>query len=227
MALYDSAELLAMCKRLAARPSLEEAGGPDASVDDMWYALLTEAEQHYKPVFAAHYPGPMYEPPTLMVTHDGGLTYELPNGIFPLGQMEIYARKNGDLLVPGAYWDPHADYVQEGAIIRMTRGRARVFADGPYARYVTPPGVIDAETDSTIQPPFARRVLVYHALALWAARGGYQDPAVWEAREQQALFGNPLIPGDIGILGQLKTQNFASGLAAHAQAGPYRWWRPA
>ena len=91
----------------------------------------------------------------------------------------------------------------------------------------TPPGVIDAETDSTIQPPFARRVLVYHALALWAARGGYQDPAVWEAREQQALFGNPLIPGDIGILGQLKTQNFASGLAAHAQAGPYRWWRPA
>lgn len=220
MADWDAADLLARCKRYAKRPSVDEAfDDPD------WYALLTEAEEHWKPILALHLPGPMYNEPTQLTAAADEKTYTFPGETEPPLAIEIYTSTNANPLNPGAYHDPNADYVWEGTKIRMVRGRARTFSDGPYGRWISAPGVIDANTDSTIQPKRYRGLLVFDALERWAAIGGYMDPAYWQQRLQKALYGDPAIPGDVGILGD-KGQDWAAGMAAISQGGPYRWWRP-
>lgn len=221
MADYDVADLVARCKRHRRRPSTDE-GTTDAD----WYAMLTEAEAHWKPVLAAHVPDAMFSAPVAMTTSDDGSTYDLPGSEDdPLALLVLRSEK-GDLLKPGPYWDPNSDYVQEGGSIRMTRGRSVTFSDGPYARFIAGPGTIDAATDSTIQPARARILLVYHACELDASRGGMDDPSYYLALQQKTAFGDPAIPGDVGIIGALKAKNQTGGMAAFQGGGQYRWWRP-
>ena len=219
MADFDSADLLARCRRYAARPSVDEAFG-----DSAWYALLTEAEARWLPMLAIHDPGSMYGAPTQLSSDDGGYTYQLTEE--PLA-LELYTSVNGNPLFPGAYSDPEADYVLEGDEIRMVRGRARDFSDGPYARWISPPAAINASTASQIQPARHRMLLVYDALEKWASVGGHMDPTYWRHLLQATLYGDPEIPGDVGIIGSAKRRDFARGMAAYAHGGQgYRWWRP-
>ena len=221
MAAWDTADLLARCKRLRRRPETDE-GTTDAD----WYAMLTEAEAHWKPIVAVHGPDAMWSEPVLMTSSDGGYTYDLPGSEEDPLALLVLKSATGDMLKPGPYWDPNSDYVDEGGTIRMTRGRAVTFSDGPYARYIAGPGTIDAATDSTIFPKRARVMLVYHACEIDASRGGMDDPAFYHALKQTAWAGDQSIPGDVGIQGALKAKNKTAGMAAFAGDGQFKWWRP-
>lgn len=211
MALWDSADLLARCKRLAARPATDEDKGPtDSTADDMWYALLTEAQQEYYNRFAAHFPWVLYTAPTKLTTADNGLTYTFPSSVTPM-KVELYRSKAGEMMWPGGYFDGAKDYVWEGNRIRFPWGRTVTFGDGPYARYIVPPGVIASATQPTLAPDWTRLLLVYHAVKIWAERGGLRDPQPF-ARLENEMWFNP--EQGTGVLVTLKTQQPYSGLGA-------------
>lgn len=240
---WDADDLLVRCKRQAMEPDISQVTTPED-----WYAMLTQAEAHWKPIIAAHYPGPMYGPPTLMLAPPSGdpttgMLFAFPDPTdplqpcVPLGQVEVYTSQRGTLMRQGAYWDRGADFVMEGDKIRITNGRSMTFSsNAPWARYVGPPGIIrgsdDTVTppitmiDSTIQPPYLRQLLIDHALYLWASRGGFQDPQYYRALEQKDAFGDPDIPGDVGMLGALKLQSTAHGMAGYSHDRRIAWWRP-
>lgn len=214
MATWDSADCLARFKRYANRPSSDES-----FADADCYALLTEAQREWVGVFAAMVPWAMMGAPTLMSTADSGATYTFSGSITPLA-VQVFDATNGRLLRPGAYWDSQADYVWEGSKIRMPRGSTKTFAAGPYARYITQPGVIDGSTEPTLLPDYARILLIYRALIKWTeVGGGFQDPETYRTAEQRAWVGNPAT-GDVGILGTLKMQNPFYGAAAFSSPWP-------
>lgn len=218
MATWDSADLLARCQRESGVPSTAEF---PTSTD--WYAWLTEAQAHWYGQFLAVGLQPAdWTAPTAMSTADSGKTYTFSGSVRPY-LVEIYTADGGDLMLPGAYDDPEADYVWEGDAIRMTRGRTRTFANGPVARWVAPPGAIDGSTAPTLLPDFARVLLVYRACILWASRGGMRDPTVYRALEAQAWYGDPN-RGEHGILGMLKMANPMAGAAAYRH-GTNVWGR--
>ena len=202
MATWDSADLLARCKRQSGVPSTTEF-----PADTDWYAWLTEAAGYYTSVWATHCPWFLMSAPTLLTSADGGYTYPLPTSTRVLA-VEIYdTNPRGRLLRAGAFWDPGADYVWEGNQIRIPQGKTKTWSGGPYARYVAEPGDVAAATEPTLQPDYARILLVDHAVALWSERGGMRDPAPFWQRERKRAWGDPTMPGDVGIIGNLKLQN--------------------
>lgn len=150
------------------------------------YAWLTEAQAYWLPRVAAEYPYHMFTAPTLLSTADSGVTYQFPSESAPLA-VEVYATLRGPRLYVGQYDDPAADYVWEGSQIRMTTNQARSFSDGaPYARWVASPGTIDASTQPTLKPVYARQLLVDRSLIYWATRGGVRDPSPFRDRETES-----------------------------------------
>lgn len=214
MATFDSADLLSRCQTLAARPATDTATAPAT-----WYSLLTEAQAHWYNTIVAQVPWVLMNPPTLLVSTDGGTTYPFPGCVFPLS-IEVYdALDTGRILKPSAYWDPNGDYIWEGDHIRFPQGQQQTFSNGPFARYVSPPGAIDASTQPTLVPSHARLLLVYRAVAEWANRGGFRDPAPFYDLERRFWYGNPQT-GDVGLLGMLKQQNpFQGGTAYQESVG--------
>src|SRR5207302_7474396 len=128
----------------------------------------------------------------------------------------------GRLLIPGPEWDPASDFVPAGQKIRFPGQLPKQFGDGPYARYVKQPGVIDASTPPTLLPTNARLLLVYHAAGLWATRGGQRDPRPYWDMEAKTAFGNPAT-GEVGIIGALKNQAYLAGAAA--VSGDFPWYQ--
>ena len=200
------------------RPSTD-AGTSDAE----WYNLLTLAEAKYKPIIVAHYPAAMYAAAGVVaLTSSDNKVWTIPNvNDYALG-IQILRSETGEPLKAGAYWDQGSDYVMEGATIRITRGRE--LSTTPYARVVAGPKAITASVDSAILPKQLRILLVYHACALDAGRGGMDDPSYYETMEKEAAWGDPDSPGDLGLLGALKIQNTLIGAAGYQ--GPIRWWTP-
>jgi hypothetical protein len=178
-----------------------------------WYALLTEAQVQEYQNFAVHVPEVLYGAPQLLTTADSGVTYTFPSSVFPFGSIEVYDRLTLPPMSEGAFWDAGADYVFEGDNIRMTRNRPRTFSDGPYARFIAPPTVIDASTQPTLVPDFSRILLVYRATAMWAERGGFRDATPFWNMWARAWYGDPN-RGDFGLLGMLKNQRAFGGGAA-------------
>lgn len=217
MATWDSADLLARMKRYMRRPATDAAWA-DADL----YALLTEAEADWKPILVAMDPGPMITAPTKLTSSDSGLTYNLPSSTHYI-HVELLDSLAGTPLIQGAFWDPAADYALEGTKVRMCRGTARTFADGPYIRGVTAPGNVDGSTASTILPEWHRVLILFDALERWASIAGQMDPAYFAALKQKSWMGDPNTPGDIGILGAIRARNPNRGTAV---AQPYAWWRP-
>lgn len=212
MAAWDVADCLARIKLYAGLPTNTEE-----MADADWYALMTEAEREWIGVMAAQFPSLMMGPPVLMSSEDSGLTYHLTSSATPLA-ITVFDAPNGSLLRPGAYWDQDAGYVWEGVRIRFPRNATRTFADGPYARYVAQPtAAISASASMTLLPDYARILVVYRTLSKYASIGNLGDPAIWDAKEQQAWIGNPAA-GDVGILGTLKMQNPFYGAAAYSNA---------
>jgi hypothetical protein len=213
MADWDAADLVARCNREAGITA--QSTFPD---DDDWYAWLTEAQEHWYGQFSIHFPVLHMGAPTLITSSDGGYTYYFPNDddgdpIHPLA-VQLFQSQSGRPLHPGTFWSD-ADYVWEGDHIRFPRGNAKSFSDGPYARFITPPGTIGAADEPTLKPKRARKLMVYRACALWATRGGKRDPRAFYTLEAVFWSGRP-DSGDLGLLGELKMQNPMQGMESVA-----------
>ena len=213
MAAFDSADLLARAIRLAARPASDQSM---ATAD--WYAFLTEAQVYWTNMFAVHCPHVLMSAPVLLTSADGGFTYTFPSSTYPL-HIELYDSNSpgGRPLREGAYWDTSADFANEGVQIRIPMGDTQTWSGGPYLRYIAAPSTLDGSTAPTLQPPYARILLVYRAVALWASRGGFRDPTPFYALEQSVWLGNPA-KGDVGLMGALKMQNPLWGSTAIQQS---------
>ena len=215
MAIWDSNDLLARCKRLANRPTVDES-----TSDANWFSLLEEAQSHWYNVYSAQCPWILMGAPTLLTSSDSGETYVFldasSNAIAPLA-VEVYDTKAGRLLKNGAYWDASADMVWEGVRIRFPRGVTKTFANGPYARYIAPPGTLSAAVEPTLVPKHTRLLLVYRAVAEWANRGGMRDPTPYYDLERRFWMGD-FSTGDVGVLGALKTQSPFLGAAAYSSS---------
>lgn len=212
MALWDRAWMLAEAKALLNRPSSDLGMS-----DTIWYQFLTTGQAKWFEIIAAHAPHVLYAAPELLTTADSGATYTFASTPFPGGSIELRASRSGQVLSIGPEWDDSVDFTWEGDKLRVPGGRTRTFSGGPYARYIAAPSAIDASTEPTLKPPAARRLIVFDACAQAAVRMGSHDPAVFRDMEQRAAWGDPHSPGDVGIVGSLKTQVFP-GVPAD------RWW---
>jgi len=218
---WDSADILQRCKDTAQEPTQG-----DVTSDAQWYQLLSNAQQKVTRLFASHVPHVLMTAPAAMSTADGGATYTFPNSDWPLGEAEIRVGRSGRILIPGADFSPHADFVFEGNRIRMPNGRTQTFADTLYTRYVRQPVSISASVEPTLQPEPARILLVYDAVAEWARQGGLRDPSPFLQLFQHTCWGDPMNPGDTGIIGSLKGQMFGQGSDPAYALGTSRfWWR--
>jgi hypothetical protein len=214
-----STELLARLRLVTRRPENDRD-----LTNARAYTFLTDAQTELVYNLSAHIPDIMKGAPKLMTTSDGGLTYSFPNNEDPLGSIEIYPAPYMDPLIEGPLWSTTADYAREGSKkIRMANGRARTFADGPWARYIVKPGVIDAAKQPTIQPVDLRRVLPWKAAEIWAETGNQYDPTPYRNRAQKMLWGDPESPGDLGIIPAYKLQHMSSGMTSSPGLG--LWWR--
>ena len=218
MALETSAQLLAYCKFKAARPTVDKEVS-----DTQWYILLSLAQEAWYGTFAQIFPAILYGDPTKMVTSDNKV-FTFADSVFPIGEVEIRDGRNGELLLPTVEWSEQGDFVPEGSQIRIPGNRTRTFTDGPYARYITPAGDIDADTEPTLVPAFARVLIACEALIEFAERGyGQRDPDFFKELKQRHWEGDPQIAGS-GILATLEGQYFGSGAAASENSvGP--WYR--
>lgn len=220
MAVWDTADLLARCKRDSGVPATTEF--PD---DTAWYQWLSDAQQDDLDLMATHCPESQYGAPQLLTTSDSGATYAFPANEWPVGRIELRASRNGRLLVVGAEWDAGVDFVFEQNTLRVPGGKTKTYADGPYARYMSnkTDAVIDASTEPVLQPAWARRLTVLGAVARWARRGGRRDPRPFEAERQRIIWG-PRGDGSDGLIAKLKTQYQFQGAAAISFESQDRWW---
>ncbi len=211
-----SAELLARMRMHTKRP----ANDRDLT-DDYGYLYLTDAQSALMYRISAHIPDVVKSIPEKMTTADNGATYN--TALDPLGHMEVYAAPYTQPLIEGPMWDERADFTREGPrTIRMSRGRARLFSDGPWARYAKKPGLIDTSSQPTLQPADARRIIPWQAAALWAESGGAHDPSPYLRQVQTLLFGDPNSEGDLGLIPSYKLQYSNPGPVGSSQELWYR-----
>src|SRR3990167_3458690 len=192
MAMYDAPDLLSRSQVLFNRPSTDEG-----LIDAIWYTFLGYAQQRLMGLLAIHAPEANYNAPTLLVTADSGATYTFGTdadgaNIAPIGHIELRESKTGAMIPPASAWETSTQaYLFESDKIRWPGQKTRVFADGPYARWVTMPTVLNGSTAPTVKPLFARELLVYDACERAALRLG-MDPtpygAMFDARWPEILF---------------------------------------
>lgn len=183
--------------------------------DANYYSLLTEAEAHWKPKLAGEYPYHMFGAPTLITSADSGVTYTFSTETAPLA-VEIYASLTGPRLILGQFGDPNADYTWEGSQIRSTMNTARIYANGPYARWVAAPIAISSGVDPTLKPIYTRALLVHRAAILWARRGGMRDATPFLELEaetwtevQQSLKNSNIVYGDAAHSGRQRLRGLS------------------
>lgn len=230
MALWDTDDLISRCQQHAGRPATDTEMTPAK-----WAALLTVAQGHWYPAIATLVPESQYGPLVQLTLSADNKTATFPEGVVPFGKVEVYDGVAGRRLTPGNYNDPGADFSLEsdgagGVVLRGTMDRSLNFPNGLYARYADmgdleiAPASADGLTPAKqpkLQPPHARILLVYHALALWASQGGTRDPSYFEHLEIKAAHDDPQL-GKVGILSQLRAQFQDQGADSGAQ---YAWWR--
>lgn len=222
--LYSATDLLARCLFYAQRPAIDESMSTA-----QWLSLLTEAHSYWVAMIASVAPSALYGPPTLLQTQDGGISYQFGtdidgNPIFPIGHVELRESPFGREWVAAAEWDNSGDFVMAGDSIIFPGQRAKTFGNGPWGRWVTPGGTIslDGQHEPTIKPVSARMLMVFHAVTLWASRGGFRDPGPWQAKEDALWYGNPQ-QGNVGLQGMYKTQYLTQGGEAIGGSSG-RWW---
>jgi len=217
MAIWDSADLLARCKFHANRPTTDEA-----MTDAQWYTLLSDAQQRWTRIIASLVPESGVTEPVQLSETTPGKVWTFAD--VPLGHLELRHGREGELLTVGADFAETTDLVWEGDRVRVPGGRSQTYANGIYARYIATPTVIDGSTAPTLRPAPARLLLVYDAVMQWAERGGHRDPSPYRAKLQAVWGGDPMIPGDTGILGSLRTTVFGQGI--DASTGLFtKWWQ--
>ena len=215
MATFDSADLLARFRYTIGRPTVDEELS-----DTEAYRLLSQAQEQVTDELAGHLPTVNYAAPELMTSSDGGYTYTTAHDA--IGNMEVLPDLSSTPLRCGMYSDGGADFTQEGPrTIRMTVGRTRTFANGPYARYVrADPEQLSAGVNPVLQPERARILIVYAAAELWALRGGMRDPEPYRRMYLRAAWGDPS-GGAVGLIPALKKALYGSGSPAGDAGGAW------
>lgn len=210
---YSSSELLRLAKVKLNRPSTDEAFTV-TTTDDVWYDLLTEAQDQVMGQLASIVPEPMYEPLTALVTTDSGASFTFgtdydADDIHAFGHYELYPTLNS---FPDSPLIEGQDFIWEGDKIRIPNGRT---IDTPYGRYVIPPHKISDTNQPVLKPKFARVLIVDRACALAAEQRLKQDPSPYEKSYAQNL-GR--------ILLEIKTSAYGQGgRASNMVIRP--WWR--
>lgn len=224
MALYNTAGLLSFIKQQSRRPTTD-----NEMSDTTWYTYLSKGQRQWMAVLANICPEANLTAPTQITSADGNVTYTFGvdsdgNPITPLGHVELYDGPRGILLRPGTFDDTGCDYVPQGNLVRFPGNVSRTFNNGLYARYVNAQPVdIAFGVEPVMQPVYARELIGYRALILYAEEAGGRDPSQWAAAEQRAWIGRPNA-GDFGIVGMLKAQYRDIGMQAIA-APSNAWWR--
>ena len=137
----------------------------------------------------------------------------------PLVIVELTNGQGGTPVTFGGYGTDYGEFVWEGNTLRAARNSARTFANGLWGRWVTVGGSLDGST-APILPLQYRKLLVPLAVSKYATRGGYRDPAPYEAEFQRLWSGDPRRMGDFGLLGTLKRRQFQQTGTDGAV-----WWR--
>lgn len=211
MAFMDSADLLSRVKALVNRPSTDEA-----ITDAQYYVMLGDAQRRVMTLLAFHAPESNYGAPTLLTTSDSGATYTFGSGVSPIGHIELRESKTGSMIPPASEWDNTTlGYLFESEKIRWPGQKLRTFADGPYARFVTLPTVLDGSTAPTLKPDYARELIVYDGAERAALRLGI-DPTPYSA-----MF-NARWPE---VLAAIVTAHHGAGIVGIQGGGQSVWWR--
>ena len=210
MAIWDSADLLSRLGTLINRPSSDEA-----LTTAVKYQALGDAQRRVVTLIAFHVPEMMYGAPTLLSTADSGATYTFGTDVTPIGHIELRESPTGAMIPPASEWDNTTQgYLFEAEKIRWPGQRTRTFANGPYCRFVTMPGVLDGSTAPTLKPVWARELLVYDAASRCATIVG-MDPAPYDG-----MF-NARWPE---ILSAMQTAHHGTGALANT-GGVATWWK--
>lgn len=183
--------------------------------------MLGDAQRRVVELIAFHCPEAMYGAPTLLTTGDSGATYTFGTdadtaNICPIGHIELRESKTGAMIPPASAWDTTTlGFIFEADKIRWPGQKTRTFADGPYARFVTPSALLNASVAPVLKPLFARELLVYEA-ATYAALRLQQDPTPY-----QQMFASRWPE----VLQAIITAFHGAGIVAtHGGAGGL-WWR--
>lgn len=159
---WSSSDLLIRFNRLAGRPPA------DAITDTLKYLNLSDAQDQVVTEIASLAPKALFNAPTQMATADGGLTFTFgtDGNSYPI--VPIAARIYPNLLaVPSYPWNPGADYLDEGATIRMPNNNPYTGAV-PYWQGIVPPTQISATVQPVLQPPAARILICIRAVQFFA-----------------------------------------------------------
>ena len=216
MANFDSADLLSRTRALLNRPDTDE-GLSDAQL----YVLLGDAQRRLMTLLAFHAPESNYGAPTLLTTADSGTTYTFGTdadsaNICPIGHIELRESKTGAMIPPASEWDVSTlAFLFNSDVIRWPGQKSRTFADGPYARFVTPPGLLNASTAPVLKPLYARQLIVYDGAERAAIRLG-TDPTPF-GQMFDALFPE--------ILQTITTAFHGVGITATQGGGSSLWWQ--
>lgn len=208
---FDSSNCLARLRRELKRPTNDAASN---NTDDL-YELLTEGMRYVQGIMAAHGldQNAISETAT---TADSGLTYTITGE--PVGQVIARDGPSGITLILGPESDPATDLVWEGTTFRAPDAEPRLFTEGLIVRYTPEHPAMSASVEPTLTPIRGRLAAIYRAAELWMDRGGYRDATVFANKAAKVLFGDPQIPGDIGIIG-VRKQAFSR------KSGAREWWR--
>lgn len=210
--LYDSADCVQRCRDHAQLPLVDE------SMDDpAWYRLLSTAQRFWYLRIASVAPAVLQGDPVLLSSDDGGVTYsfgvdENNRPLVPLGGVALYRQESDAYEAAGAaVWAmrPGIDYRVDGDRVRFSARATPSFPDGgPWAVFVTPPSDISNTQQPVLQPIEARELMVLSAVVQWASQGDLRDPSPF--KQQIADLWRGTGPGDLGLLGALKTQHFGN-----------------
>lgn len=181
---------------------LGRGNGGVMDADELWtatrvYRQLADAQEAVYADLSPIAPYAFVSVPIKLYTLDGGKTYRFPPSTsaiatqlttYPLGHVEVYAQESGGReLLASTYGTPSGDFVFEQGIIRAPGNRTRTYSNGPWARFVQMPGRLAADQEPTLQPPAARELILYKALADAAnVSAGQTDPGPWEAKYAEA-----------------------------------------
>jgi hypothetical protein len=208
MARYDSADILSRIKLALNRPTSDEA-----LADADLYLFAGIAQEHVMAQLATICPEPMYSTLTLLTTADDGQTYTFGTdadgaAIAPYGHFELYPSLNA---YPGGPLIEGTDFVFEGTAVRALFGGTM---EAPYARFITPPHLLNASVAPTLKPLYARILIVDKACELAAEQRLKQSGDAYRASYSANL---------VRVLMSMKTSAFSQGRAQHIDSRP--WYR--
>jgi len=224
MAEWDRTDLLAKCRYEVGRPSVDED-----NADAEWYHRLSRAQEHWVRTISRVIPAALWGDWAAMTASSS--FYEVPDSLlnaasfYEVCAIDVRDSATGMILEKDQYILEQKPATAGNVRPRIRLPYNRSFSFSPFCRVVPMPPPITASVDPTLTPHTARILLVYHAAASWAAKGERHNPAPYINKMQAAWLGDPSLPGDIGILGQLKELYAPGELELGEYSGGNRWYR--